>query len=135
MRRLKKKEPKFFCESCGSEVPRNSKICTTCGRFFASVKCPKCGRIGDNDDFKKGCPTCGYAINPDSNKKRDASTIQFFNPAQDDSSKKNNFFSFESMLGKDKGNSSKYESALPLWVYIITVGILMGLVVLLYSCL
>ena len=65
-KRSKSKEAKFFCESCGSEVPRNSKTCPVCGKFFASVRCPQCGRIGDNDDFKNGCPTCGYAINPDS---------------------------------------------------------------------
>ena len=25
------------CESCGAEVPRNSKTCPICGKFFASV--------------------------------------------------------------------------------------------------
>ena len=64
-KKSKSKEAKFFCESCGSEVPRNSKTCPMCGKFFASVRCPQCGRIGSNDDFKNGCPTCGYAVNPD----------------------------------------------------------------------
>ena len=59
------KEAKFFCESCGSEVPRNSRVCPTCGKFFASVRCPQCGKTGTNEDFKKGCPSCGYAVNPD----------------------------------------------------------------------
>lgn len=134
MKRLKKKEPKFFCESCGSEVPRNSKICTTCGRFFASVKCPKCGCIGDNDDFKKGCPTCGYAVNSDSNKKRNTTDIQFFNPEQDNKNN-NTIFSINSLFGKTKSNNFKSESSLPLWIYILTIGILVGLVILLYSCL
>ena len=66
----KKKEAKFFCESCGSEVPRNSKTCPQCGKFFASVRCPQCGRTGSNEDFINGCPTCGYAVNPDQDYRR-----------------------------------------------------------------
>jgi len=59
---MKNKNAKFFCESCGSEVPGNSKFCPTCGRFFASVRCPVCGETGSNDKFKNGCPKCGYAV-------------------------------------------------------------------------
>ena len=55
------KKAKFFCESCGSEVRGNARFCPKCGRFFASVKCPKCGKIGDQSMFKNGCPVCGYA--------------------------------------------------------------------------
>ncbi|WP_191014861.1 zinc ribbon domain-containing protein [Treponema zioleckii] len=53
---------KFFCESCGAEVPANSKFCRHCGRFFSSVRCPVCGLTGSNEKFKNGCPNCGYAI-------------------------------------------------------------------------
>lgn len=58
-----KKSPsaKFFCESCGSEVPGNAKFCRKCGRFFASVRCPSCGATGSNEKFKNGCPVCGYS--------------------------------------------------------------------------
>ena len=38
-----KAEAKFFCENCGTEVPGKARICPVCGKFFASVKCPKCG--------------------------------------------------------------------------------------------
>jgi len=54
--------PKFFCESCGAEVARNAKACPSCGKFFASVKCPACGFSGDTGIFRDGCPACGYAV-------------------------------------------------------------------------
>jgi uncharacterized membrane protein YvbJ len=53
--------PRFFCENCGAEVPRNAKNCPKCGRFFASVKCPSCGFTGEEALFKGGCPVCGYS--------------------------------------------------------------------------
>ena len=56
------KTAKFFCESCGAEVPSNSKFCKHCGRFFSSVRCPVCGLTGTNEKFKNGCPNCGYAV-------------------------------------------------------------------------
>ncbi len=55
------KKPKYFCEHCGAEVGRNARVCPRCGRFFSSVKCPKCGFVGVADDFLSGCPSCGYA--------------------------------------------------------------------------
>ncbi len=51
---------RFFCDSCGREVPRNKVRCPGCGRFFSSVKCPKCGFEGEAVLFQKGCPSCGY---------------------------------------------------------------------------
>lgn len=59
---MKNTNAKFFCESCGSEVPGNSKFCPKCGRFFASVRCPVCGETGSNEKFKNGCPKCGYTV-------------------------------------------------------------------------
>ena len=55
------KSPRFFCESCGAEVPRNAKTCPQCGRYFASVLCPSCGFSGEESLFKGGCPVCGYS--------------------------------------------------------------------------
>jgi hypothetical protein len=55
------KSPHYFCENCGAEVPKLAKVCPRCGRFFSSVKCPKCGFVGVPDDFDFGCPDCGYA--------------------------------------------------------------------------
>lgn len=99
------KKAKFFCEHCGYEVPSKAKVCTHCGRFFSSVRCPKCGRDGRAEEFIHGCPDCGYAM------KKNNQHIQYVN------------------AGK------KTDSALPTWVYYFTLIILIVLVVCLYSCL
>ena len=59
---MKAPNAKFFCESCGAEVPAAAKFCKKCGKFFASVRCPVCGTTGSNEKFKDGCPNCGYAV-------------------------------------------------------------------------
>ena len=134
-RRSKSKEAKFFCESCGSEVPRNSKVCPTCGKFFASVRCPQCGRIGSNEDFKNGCPTCGYAVNPDTGMSHgNYNYTGVFGSA----SGKNRYGS-RGLLGlsrrSNNAKSGYVESGLPVWVYIVSLVILAALCVGLYSCL
>jgi len=53
--------PHFFCENCGTEVPRDAKNCPKCGRHFASVRCPSCDFIGAEALFKNGCQICGYS--------------------------------------------------------------------------
>jgi hypothetical protein len=53
--------PRFFCENCGAEVPKTAKHCPQCGRYFASVRCPACGFVGDEGLFTGGCPACGYS--------------------------------------------------------------------------
>jgi hypothetical protein len=55
------KRPHFYCEFCGAEVSKDARVCPRCGRFFSSVKCPKCDYVGKPDDFNSGCPICGYA--------------------------------------------------------------------------
>ncbi|MDR1307889.1 MAG: zinc-ribbon domain-containing protein [Treponema sp.] len=55
---------RFFCDHCGAEVPRNSKRCSRCGRYFAFVRCPQCGFTGEEFLFKDGCPVCGYCALP-----------------------------------------------------------------------
>ena len=55
------KSPHYFCEHCGAEVKRDAKLCPKCGRFFSSVKCPKCDYSGAVSEFDSGCPVCGYA--------------------------------------------------------------------------
>lgn len=104
----KNKQAKFFCESCGSEVKKNDKTCPICGKFFASVKCPNCGRVGNTEEFATGCPSCGYAVRTDF-----------------------------SILTKRNRNNSKYngDSSLPIWVYLILLILLGILIILLYSCL
>lgn len=127
------KEAKFFCESCSSEVPRNSRVCPTCGKFFASVRCPQCGKTGTNDDFKKGCPSCGYAVNPDLAGYSDA-----FQPGLSNINYKhsNSISGFRNAFYSKKKKKTGYvESGLPIWIYISTVVVLIILVALLYSCL
>ena len=136
MKKKKSKEAKFFCESCGSEVPRNSKVCPTCGKFFASVRCPQCGRIGSNEDFKNGCPTCGYAVNPDSDF---AHGSYGFAGMAGGKKKGRNRYGARGMLGLGRSSvaagSGYVESGLPVWVYIVCLVILAVLIGGLYSCL
>lgn len=57
---------RYYCEHCGREVRRDAVVCPYCGRFFTSVKCPKCGYSGRVEEFRRGCPVCGStdALNP-----------------------------------------------------------------------
>lgn len=132
----KSKEAKFFCESCGSEVPRNSRVCPTCGKFFASVRCPQCGATGTNDDFKDGCPRCGYAINPDNLASGHSGG---FSNGQSGGHSGGNRKSKQAMdwsIFHNKKNSVGYaESGLPIWVYVSSVFVLVILMICLYSCL
>jgi len=61
---------RYFCDGCGKEVPRNSQRCPHCGKFFASVQCPRCGHQGEARDFDAGCPSCGYLKLPGSSLSR-----------------------------------------------------------------
>lgn len=56
------KKAKYFCEGCGAEVAPNAKFCPKCGKFFAAVRCPKCGHVGTVRNFLNGCPSCSYAM-------------------------------------------------------------------------
>jgi len=94
------KKPRFFCDNCGHEVGQNEKSCRNCGRYFAAVRCPGCGFIGDEISFKNGCPACGYSAPPGAD-----------------------------TLSPDKPNARKNEKRrmipagkLPLWVYILSIG-------------
>ncbi|MDR0663724.1 MAG: zinc ribbon domain-containing protein [Spirochaetaceae bacterium] len=57
----KKKKPRFFCDGCGTEVTADAECCPCCGKYFASIRCPRCGYSGDKSTFDKGCPACGYS--------------------------------------------------------------------------
>ena len=46
--------------ACGTEVPRNTIRCPTCGRYFTAIQCPRCRFRGEEKDFAQGCPKCGY---------------------------------------------------------------------------
>lgn len=113
----KKEKAKFFCESCGSEVNQNARVCTYCGKFFSSVRCPNCGKTGKTEEFIHGCPDCGYAVSKGKNAFNSNSNLKYFN---------NNV----SSLSKNTGDGH-----LPIWIYCLCVSVLIVLVVCLYSCL
>ena len=118
------KEAKFFCESCGSEVPRKSRFCPVCGKFFASVRCPKCGHTGATEDFKNGCPNCGYAVNSNSS----LSQNKDLNNSLSDNKSNNK-------ISRNKIKKTTQDGSLPVWIYIISILVLIILIICLYSCL
>jgi predicted RNA-binding Zn-ribbon protein involved in translation (DUF1610 family) len=99
-RKKLKKKPRFFCDNCGNEVGQNEKACRHCGRYFAAVRCPSCGFVGDETTFKNGCPSCGYSAPPDADK------LSADKPAEKKSEKHH-------LIPAGK---------LPLWVYILSIG-------------
>jgi len=130
-----KKEAKFFCQSCGSEVPRKSKFCPKCGKFFASVLCPNCGHTGKTEDFINGCPECGYAVGKESGKSGNYGALKNKSSVKETKNiklKKNRMYI---PLEKNTSKTNGSDSALPVWIYISCLLVLAGLVFLLYSCL
>ncbi len=103
-----KKNAKFFCENCNTEVKQHAKFCPKCGRFFASVKCPNCGKIGESSEFSKGCPKCGYAVTPKEN-----GSIPYEKAALSNSKRK------------------KQDDALPPWIYIFSILLLVTILIIL----
>lgn len=107
----KKKQAKFFCEYCDSEVPINARFCPKCGHFFLAVRCPACGKTGDQDEFTNGCPQCGYAFNGEPIKASGAAKTTA-------SSKLNTTFRTYTGTSSSKKRS---DDALPPWIYIATL--------------
>ncbi len=101
---------KFYCESCGAQVPRNAKFCEHCGRFFASVKCPVCGKVGSPDSFASGCPKCGYAMNNTTKGRR----------THISRSSQNRF------LNAIDRKNGRVDESLPVWMYIGAPLVLLG---------
>jgi len=126
MAKLNLRKAKFYCESCGSEVPQNARFCNTCGKFFTFVRCPKCQYSGESKQFTNGCPKCGYAVKP------------YRGSSSSDKNKNDKgSFSFSSLFGSSKGNrnQSTEDSSLPVWIYIAVIIVLVAVVLGLYSCL
>lgn len=99
--KIKPTVPKFYCENCGNEVKQNSKLCPHCGKFFSSVRCPKCNYLGTTKDFTNGCPKCGYAITQNNSH-----------------TQKKNHKPIHSTY-----KSNLYDDPLPWWIYSIVIGI------------
>ena len=109
---MKKQTARFFCENCNSEVGRDDKVCSRCGHFFASVRCPHCGMLGDPSQFKSGCPQCGYAM--------DLSSFGITNTGNKKNKKKNK--------AKAIGHHQR-EEPLPMWLYVLSFVVLVAAVV------
>lgn len=115
------KKAKFFCENCGSEVPEKAKFCKKCGKFFASVRCPKCGETGSSSAFSNGCPACGYAGKQSHSDKTAGKKIGLAQRL------------FKPRPSAPRRKASVEEAYLPIWVYVLVVLILLGLVALLFQ--
>lgn len=125
-----KKEAKFFCENCGEEVAQNARFCKKCGRFFSSVRCPKCGKVGSAHAFSKGCPQCGYAEKPSkTSPNKETADKKSFNL-------KNHFYFHKPNGGNISSRSKKNYSgsSLPVWIYGITFGLLIIMIILFMRC-
>lgn len=125
------KKAKFFCENCNAEVDKNARFCTKCGKFFASVRCPKCGYTGSSHDFASGCPKCGYA---DSSVSCSSVGIDL---GKNSNVNKNHFFFHKFHTKKVTQNKSKTNypnSSLPLWVYLATLLALIVVIFLTVRC-
>jgi ssDNA-binding Zn-finger/Zn-ribbon topoisomerase 1 len=112
------RKPRFFCDNCGAEVPMSAKSCPQCGRFFASVRCPKCGFTGRDEDFAQGCPVCGYSTPPGN---------AFDTPAKPGPGKPG-----KNTRGRKPGESS---GTLSVWIYLLASLILICVLMLLYNSL
>lgn len=120
------KQAKFFCESCGAEVKPNARVCTYCGKFFSSVRCPRCGMTGNTEDFKNGCPSCGYAVIPGKN-------FYFGNGKTTGSASQKSKNPLSRIFS---GRKKEYNSeSLPFWIYAVCICVLVFVVGGIYSCL
>lgn len=116
---------KFFCEFCDYEVPIDARFCPRCGHFFASVRCPVCGKTGDQSLFKHGCPQCGYGNSPT----RRHSAEQ--EPEQKKQRRKLTFPKFNGSFNLPETQPKKVTTgALPIWVYVIVLFLVLGLLLL-----
>jgi predicted RNA-binding Zn-ribbon protein involved in translation (DUF1610 family) len=119
-----KSSARFFCENCGAEVNRTTGRCPSCGRIFASVRCPSCGFTAAEALFKEGCPACGYcAPKAEEVPAADNAPAWPFQP-----SKNKPVHAGE----RKKTPGWLFISALPLWVYVLTVLVLAAVAVALF---
>jgi hypothetical protein len=120
-----KARAKYFCENCQAEVAPNARFCPKCGKFFAAVRCPKCGHTGDVKDFIHGCTVCGYAM-PKSELYGRASPITL--PQEKSSRKSRN--KFKDAVNKANGISSSASGDYPAWLLLPSLIVLVIAVIL-----
>ncbi len=118
---------KFFCESCGAEVPRNARFCKKCGRFFSSVRCPNCGATGSPDKFANGCPKCGYTVDGDAFQGSGHSSRSYQKEGKISRKTKKNFRTAILAKAAVFNSDRRTDESLPFWMYILTGLVLIGL--------
>ncbi|AEE16774.1 zinc ribbon domain-containing protein [Treponema brennaborense] len=123
------KKARFFCENCNTEVRRDAKFCSKCGHFFASVRCPVCGKTGSPSIFKEGCPVCGYAVGTSDESDEAEKPIK---SKLSRNLKKKIKSAFENAPIQDRPRSKDKNDQLPVWIYAVTGGILVALIVVLF---
>ena len=125
MAKDKKGKALYFCENCGSEVGANARFCPKCGRFFSSVRCPKCGYTGATTAFKNGCPKCHYAMNG-----------SFVNSSKSNINLKNKkHFLFPKRYSNTAINNISEDGEAPAWLYFASIALLLFFVALIfYKC-
>ncbi|MCR5621052.1 MAG: zinc ribbon domain-containing protein [Treponema sp.] len=117
-------KPKYFCENCGEEVAANARFCPHCGKFFAAVRCPSCGYMGSQNDFKNGCPRCHYAMSQEDiyGPGQVPSFLQDKKAKKSKKKKKAHALSSASR-GAGTGND------VPTWLLFVSIAVLIGLVI------
>ncbi len=115
---------KFFCESCGAEVPRNARVCKKCGRFFSSVRCPNCGATGSPDKFTNGCPKCGYTVEGSASAASEQEDEKEGKVSRKARRKMKSAIRSKASAFGAKNNA---DEALPFWMYVLTSLVLIGL--------
>jgi uncharacterized membrane protein YvbJ len=102
---MKKPPPRFFCEQCGTEVGMGVAACPVCGNKFGSVRCPQCGVTALAAQFKNGCPNCNYGQTEEESPRP--------------------------VRSRRASKKRKNTSALPLWLYALTVAVAAAFIILL----
>lgn len=117
------KKAKFFCENCGSEVAAKARFCPKCGKFFSSVRCPNCGKMGTVEDFKRGCPSCHYAMSHSDIYGEEEGFESLTGTRQKRSLKA----SGRECFGPDFRKARTSTDEAPLWVYVASLVVLLGI--------
>lgn len=118
-----KKNARFFCENCQTEVKGNARFCGHCGRFFAAVKCPACGKTGASHTFKNGCPQCGYAVGSSNSASTEKSNSFLTDTKSSSKKSKSKSFDIKKLFSNSNPKQEKKysEDSLPLWIYLVAI--------------
>ena len=117
------KARKIFCENCQTEVKGNARFCGHCGRFFAAVKCPACGKTGASHTFKNGCPQCGYAVGSSNSASTEKSNSFLTDTKSSSKKSKSKSFDIKKLFSNsNQKQEKKYsEDSLPFWIYLVAI--------------